>query len=83
MPDINKVTKCIQLVKGYYFNQKEGLITEGWVDSFELLSIIDLIEKNFEIKIPVKELRPEDFDSIDGICKVVERYQKTIDSGAI
>lgn len=47
------------------------LIQTGTLDSLGLIDLILYLEKEFEIKIPLKDLEVEDFQSIEKIAAIV------------
>lgn len=49
------------------------IIEGGYIDSFELMSLIASLNEKFDIEISVEELIPENFNSVDAISKMVER----------
>ena len=49
------------------------LVQDGVLSSLEIMVLIAALEKHFGIKIPVEEILPDNFDTIDAIVKMVER----------
>lgn len=45
-------------------NENESLTDAGIIDSINLLQMIDFIEREFSITIPIEEIIPENFDSL-------------------
>ncbi|MBI3817482.1 MAG: acyl carrier protein [Planctomycetes bacterium] len=70
-----------------YFLQKIGgdrsllpadsasLIDEGILDSFGLAELVASIEKSYGVKIPDKDIKLPNFDSVDKIGKYVDRLK--------
>ena len=54
----------------------EDIIEGGYLDSFELMSLIGGLCDLFEIEIDVDDIVPENFNSIDAIVEMVERLKK-------
>jgi acyl carrier protein len=73
MNDIEIIKKCLKKIKGDQFDIEKGLITDGWIDSFGLLKLVKILEEDADIKIPVDEIRIENFDDIDSIQKLVNK----------
>lgn len=48
-------------------------ITDGLIDSVDLVAVISDIEDEFGIEISMEEIVPENFDSVDAIWKMVQR----------
>jgi len=51
------------------------IIEGGYLDSFELMSLIAGLSDGFEIEIDVDEIMPENFNSVDAIAAMVERLK--------
>lgn len=51
------------------------IIEGGYLDSFELMSLIAQLSDDFGIEIDVDEIMPENFNSIDAITTMVERLK--------
>lgn len=58
------------------FNQDADFIEEGMLDSFDVVSLVDSIESEFGVAISGLDVLPENFCSIDAICKTIERNRK-------
>jgi acyl carrier protein len=50
------------------------LLTSGLVDSFTFVSVLTLIETEYGIAIPQDELTLENFDTIQNIVALVDKY---------
>jgi len=56
----------------------EDIIEGGYLDSFELMSLIAQLGEVFEIEIDVDEIVPENFNSVEAITAMVERLKETV-----
>ena len=54
------------------FNSDLNFIEEGYLDSFDLITIVSDLESKFDIKINGSMIVPENFNSIDSIEKLVQ-----------
>lgn len=52
------------------------IIESGYLDSFELMSLIAQLGEVFNVEIDVDEIVPENFNSADAIAAMVERLTK-------
>jgi len=52
----------------------ESLIDSGMIDSVTLVGIVTELMMEFDIEIPYEELTPENFNSIDSMKALVEKY---------
>jgi acyl carrier protein len=50
------------------------LISDGYVDSFSMISLLVFLENKFKIKIPASKATPEAFDSVNNIISLVNQY---------
>lgn len=55
------------------FDAEKELITGKVIDSVDLVAVVSDIEDEFGISIPMEELVPENFDSIEAIWEMVQR----------
>ena len=51
------------------------IVEGGYMDSFELMSLIARLGDDFGIEIDVDEITPENFNSEDAITAMVERLK--------
>ena len=55
------------------FETENGLITDGILESFDLLTIIASLEDEAGIEIGSRDVNAENFDSLDAMVRMVER----------
>ncbi|MBE6991585.1 MAG: acyl carrier protein [Ruminococcaceae bacterium] len=55
------------------YETEESLITDGLLDSFAIVSIINALNEEFGIEVTIGELRPENLNSVDNMVALVER----------
>lgn len=51
-----------------------NLITDAILDSFDVVQIISELEREFSISISALDMLPENFDSVDSIYNLVNKY---------
>lgn len=56
----------------FEFNSDVNFIDEGYLDSFDLITIVSDLETTFDIKINGSLIVPESFSSLDSIVKLVQ-----------
>ncbi|MGN0367768.1 MAG: acyl carrier protein [Wujia sp.] len=61
------------LVPGGNFEGRTGLVDDGVLDSFTILNLISEISDEFGVDIPVSEVVPENFDSVETIMALIEK----------
>ena len=54
----------------------DDIIEGGYLDSFELMSLIGVLGDTFGTEIEVDDIVPENFNSVDAIVAMVERLKK-------
>ncbi len=57
------------------FEASDSLVDDGILDSLTLTGIIATLTMEFGITIPYEEIVEENFNSIAGLAKMVERLQ--------
>jgi len=50
------------------------LISSGIVDSFSMVSLKRFLETKYHIALSDEEATPEAFDTVDSICKLVQKH---------
>ncbi len=58
---------------GFEFEGKTGLVDDGYLDSFDIITLVTELNDKFEIDIPVEDIITENFNSVDVILALVER----------
>lgn len=54
------------------FENETALITNGILESFDIVSLVAELSDEFDITIRPKDLVPDNFNSLDAICELVE-----------
>ena len=71
--------KLLELLKGIRpdidFENETTLIDDGYLDSFDVVSIISEIDDVFGVQIRITELDPENFNSAEAIWNLVQTLQ--------
>ena len=67
----------LKIVKGDYFDIEDNLITDGHINSLDFLELMVEIEKKYGIKLPIKDIDLNAFNSVDGICELLGRYENS------
>lgn len=69
--EIMAVIKAIK--NGSVIEEEDHLIEGGLLSSLELLMLISELEKMYNITIPVEEVLPANFDTVNAILALVNR----------
>lgn len=66
----------IELRPEFDFTEDVNFIEEGMLDSFDLVSLVDSIEEEFNVSISGMDVLPENFCSLDAIENVINLNRK-------
>ncbi len=53
------------------FEGVSNLVTGGYMKSFDILTLVSEIEAELGIEIPVEDVLPENFESVDAMLKLI------------
>ncbi|MBE0654871.1 MAG: acyl carrier protein [Bacteroidales bacterium] len=71
--------KLLEILEGIRpdvdFVNEMNLIDGGFLDSFDVASIIAELNEEYDITIRVTELKPDNFNSAEAILKMVDRLR--------
>jgi D-alanine--poly(phosphoribitol) ligase subunit 2 len=77
---VKQMERLLEILEGIRpdldFSSATNLIDGGFLDSFDIASIISELNDEYNITIRVTELKPENFNSAMAILKMVEHLQK-------
>lgn len=55
------------------FSKSQDYVSDGLLDSFDLVSLVAMIEDKFAVFIDALDIVPENFASVDAIAALVRR----------
>ncbi len=55
------------------FATETGLIDNGILDSFDVVTIVAEVDDTFDVQIPAEELVPENFNSAQSLYELIQR----------
>ena len=58
------------------FSTTTNFIENGMLDSFDIVSLVTMLDKEFNISIEGVEIVPMNFNSVESICKLLSKYVK-------
>ena len=65
-----------QLKQVKKLESENDLISSGFLDSFDVISLVDNIEKTFQVTIEGSDVILENFDNIDAIVNLILRIKR-------
>ena len=70
--------KVLELLSEEYpeidFTASDALVDDGILDSLTVVGVISAISDEFNVEIPYEEIIPENFNSVDAMAEVFEKY---------
>ena len=71
--------QLLELLKGVRpdidFENETALIDDGYLDSFDVVSIISEIDDKFGVQIRINELDPDNFNSAEAIWNLIQKLK--------
>ena len=64
-----------EICPGVDFEQENSLIDDGLIDSLDIVAVVTDLMDTFDVQLGVDDLTPENFNSVDAICQLIERAQ--------
>jgi D-alanine--poly(phosphoribitol) ligase subunit 2 len=76
---VNEIKRKIIVILQEITNEQEidesiELIDSGFLDSFDIITLIGKVESELNINIVGEDIVPENFNSITNIASLLERY---------
>lgn len=65
-----------ELQPTYDFEEGVDFIEQGYLDSFDVVTLISELEQAFSVSISALDIVPENFASVQRICDLVRRSAK-------
>ena len=58
------------------FEHETNLVAGGYLASFDIIQIVAMIEEEYDVKIPVSQLRPENFNSAAALYALIQKLEE-------
>ena len=58
------------------FKEEKALVSDGILDSIDIISLVQELDEEFDITIKPADLIPENFNSVESISKLVEKLME-------
>ena len=56
------------------FNESNDFISDGYLDSFDMVMLVSSLDKEFSISILGEDIAPENFSNIEAIVNTINKY---------
>ncbi|HZK26345.1 MAG TPA: acyl carrier protein [Thermoclostridium sp.] len=57
------------------FEEHKSLIDDKVLDSFDIITLISEIHEEYDVRVPVDEIIPENFNSAQSLYSLIQRLQ--------
>ncbi len=54
------------------FRNTKCLVTDSYIDSFDIVTIISYLEDEYSVEIPVEKMMAENFDSAEAMMEMIK-----------
>jgi len=58
------------------FATTDGLIDDGILDSLDIVSLVSMIDTEFDVSIPPEEIIPENFNSAESLYALITKLDE-------
>jgi acyl carrier protein len=58
------------------YNECTTLVTDNYLDSLAIISLVAEIEEKFDVQIPTVEIIPDNFNSAKALWELIERLKE-------
>lgn len=58
------------------FEESDNFVEDGYLDSFDIVTLVSELEMAFDIVIDGLDVLPENFETVKDICNMVEKSRE-------
>lgn len=71
---MDKIYEVLQSIRPEFdFKASRNFVEDGYLDSFDIVTLITELEERFEIMIDALDILPENFSSVQAIAEIVKK----------
>ncbi len=71
----NLIEKLKEIRPDIDFENETNLIDGKHLASFDIIQIVGMIEEEYDVKIPVSQLKPENFNSAAALYALIQKLE--------
>jgi acyl carrier protein len=72
-----KVLKILSEIRSEFdFSTSSNFIEDGMLDSFDIVTLVTMLDEEFKISIEGTQVIPDNFISVESICSLLSKYVK-------
>ena len=64
----------------FSFRESDDFVEDGYLDSFDIVSLVSILEEKYNIIIDGLDVLPENFESVEAIIKLIQKNGGNIQS---
>ena len=73
---MQELIEKLKLIKrGVDFEKEEKLFDDGLLDSFDVIQIITMLDRDYDITVPPSQIIPDNFNSAEAIYAMMKRLE--------
>lgn len=73
----DKIKEVLENIRPEFdFADSDNFLEDGLLDSFDLITLVSSLDETFGISIEGTEMTPENFQNIETIVNLVQKYTK-------
>lgn len=67
------ITMLSELRPEFDFNESQDFVMDGLLDSFDIISLVSMLEEKYGVKVDGLDIVPENFSSVDTMIALVKK----------
>jgi acyl carrier protein len=72
-----KVLNILSEIRSEFdFSTSSNFIEDGMLDSFDVVTLVTMLDEEFKISIEGTQVIPDNFISVESICSLLSKYVK-------
>jgi acyl carrier protein len=72
-----KVLNILSEIRSEFdFSSSSNFIKDGMLDSFDIVTLVTMLDEEFKISIEGTQVIPDNFISVESVCSLLSKYVK-------